>query len=282
MRYSYASLLLATLTILSTSAYAQLSRTYVSGTGSDSNNCSRTSPCATWNAALAATAAGGYITALDSGDFGPMAIAQSVTVDGGAGTAIADGIKATLGSADSVTLRSLTAFSTEGIGVWIAGTGTANLMKMRVVAPSFGISTAGPVTIRDTVFEGTPGSNTGIYLIGTSTTTSILENVSVRGFSTGLGILGKVTAKNCDFSFNTTWGVYAAQALVNLDGNKILYNGTGVHADRSATIRLTNNTILDNGTGISTLNGGVIISFNDNRLKGNDADGTPSTTYFER
>ena len=46
-------------------AHAQATRTWVSGVGDDNNPCSRTSPCMTFAGAIAKTAAGGEIDALD-------------------------------------------------------------------------------------------------------------------------------------------------------------------------------------------------------------------------
>src|ERR1700727_746960 len=76
-------------------ACAQATRTWVSGVGSDANPCSRTAPCLTFSGAIAKTAAGGEIDALDPGGFGPVAITKSITIDGGGQVASA---MSTLGS----------------------------------------------------------------------------------------------------------------------------------------------------------------------------------------
>jgi hypothetical protein len=49
------------------SVNGQSTRTWVSGTGSDTNPCSRTAPCRTFAGAMPQTAAGGEINALDPG-----------------------------------------------------------------------------------------------------------------------------------------------------------------------------------------------------------------------
>src|SRR5580704_19503273 len=66
-------------------AHAQANRTWVSGVGDDTNPCSRTAPCLTWAGAIAKTAAGGEIDALDPGGFGTVTITKSITLDGGGG-----------------------------------------------------------------------------------------------------------------------------------------------------------------------------------------------------
>ncbi len=50
-------------------AWAQATRTWVSGVGDDANPCSRTAPCKTFAGAISKTAAGGVINALDPGGF---------------------------------------------------------------------------------------------------------------------------------------------------------------------------------------------------------------------
>ena len=69
---------LAALIVTGGQADAQTIRTYVSTRGSDANPCTRGAPCLTFQGALAKTTAGGEILALNSGDFGPVTITQSV------------------------------------------------------------------------------------------------------------------------------------------------------------------------------------------------------------
>src|SRR5262245_23923450 len=57
-----------------TSAFAQATRTWVSGVGNDANPCSRTAPCKTFAGAISKTAIGGEIDALDPGGYGTITI----------------------------------------------------------------------------------------------------------------------------------------------------------------------------------------------------------------
>src|SRR5712692_5737967 len=68
-------------------AYAQATRTWVSGVGDDANPCSRTAPCKTFAGAISKTATLGEIDALDPGGFGAVTITKSITIDGTAGLA---------------------------------------------------------------------------------------------------------------------------------------------------------------------------------------------------
>ncbi|HEY3914092.1 MAG TPA: right-handed parallel beta-helix repeat-containing protein, partial [Verrucomicrobiae bacterium] len=67
---------------LTSTARAQATRTWVSGVGDDANPGSRTAPCKTIAGALAKTAAGGEIDALDPGGFGAVTILRALTLDG--------------------------------------------------------------------------------------------------------------------------------------------------------------------------------------------------------
>jgi hypothetical protein len=78
----YLSILAVTLAV-SPMAYAQATRTWVSGVGDDANPCSRTAPCKTFPGAISKTAAGGEIDVLDPGGFGSVTITKSITIDGG-------------------------------------------------------------------------------------------------------------------------------------------------------------------------------------------------------
>src|SRR5262245_62890527 len=55
-------------------------RTYVSGLGNDNNPCTASSPCSTFQAALALTLAGGTIYVLDSANYGPVTINKALTI----------------------------------------------------------------------------------------------------------------------------------------------------------------------------------------------------------
>src|SRR6476469_1756213 len=68
-------------------AFAQATRTWVSGVGDDANPCSRTAPCKTFAGAISKTAPGGEISVLDPGGFGAVTITKSITLttDGGSG-----------------------------------------------------------------------------------------------------------------------------------------------------------------------------------------------------
>ena len=94
------------------SAPTPQTRTYVSGTGSDNNPCTVSSPCKTFQAALALTLAGGEIFVLSSANYGAVTINKAVSITSEGAVA---GVLATSGAAvvisagpnDVVNLRGL-------------------------------------------------------------------------------------------------------------------------------------------------------------------------------
>src|ERR1700691_5869110 len=68
-------------------AHGLSTHTWVSATGNDANSGTATSPYADFATAVANTAAGGTVSVLGPGDYGPVTITQSITIDGtGGGT----------------------------------------------------------------------------------------------------------------------------------------------------------------------------------------------------
>src|SRR6185503_19236298 len=93
-------------------AYAQATRTWVSGTGDDANPCSRTAPCKTFAGAISKTAAGGEINCIDTGGYGALTITKSITVDcknteAGVLVAGTNGFVVTAASTDVIVIRGL-------------------------------------------------------------------------------------------------------------------------------------------------------------------------------
>ena len=77
-----ALLALACLLLGHSLAFAQATRTWVSGVGDDANPCSRTAPCKTFAGAISKTADGGEIDVIDSGAFGVVTITKDLTISG--------------------------------------------------------------------------------------------------------------------------------------------------------------------------------------------------------
>jgi len=113
MRVSFTLAVLAGGLIVATGA-AAAPRTFVATTGADASPCSIAAPCRSFAAAQAQTSPGGEIVVLDSGGYGALTVAQSLTLTAPegvyAGISVLAGVGVTVNApADAVvTLRGLT------------------------------------------------------------------------------------------------------------------------------------------------------------------------------
>jgi hypothetical protein len=282
----------------SLAAYGQ-TRTWVSGTGSDANPCSRTAPCQTFAGAFNKTAAGGEISALDPSGFGTLNATKSITING------------------TGTLASILASGTTGIIVNALTTDT--------------------IIIRDVSINGAGTGTNGVrYLAGKSVT---LDHVWIHGFNsaTGRGVDMNLTNNGNlriidsriqnitedGIRVNTTAGIaeasientivadcggdgleVLANGRVNVSNSRILHNVNGVNSTgaNSATnlddvfvsnnstagirtsassVRVSDSIIANNSTGLSVI-AGTIDSFQGNSLIGNPTPGSFTTTTLKQ
>ena len=232
------------LALAGTPAHAQASRTWVSGVGDDLNPCSRTAPCKTFAGALAKTVPGGEINCLDPGGYGAVTINRSITIDctGTLGSILAPNTTGIVinGADVVVTLRNLAINGTDTglVGVRLLNGGS---LEMRNVAISgFSTPNGAGVSIE------APG-NPNVYL----------DNIAVSRNSTGIRVLAASAPR---------------MMLVSsvLTGN----TNSGLSVDGAAAqVRVGNSTITGNGTGVQPANGARILTYGDNRLDGNAANG---------
>src|SRR5271165_1918407 len=118
-RLSFA--LIALTLLVSGTAHAQATRTWVSGVGDDANPCSRTAPCKTFAGAISKTAVSGEINCLDPGGFGGVTITKSISIicEVEAGVLVAGTNGITINNAAAIVyLRGL---DIEGVGTGLAG-----------------------------------------------------------------------------------------------------------------------------------------------------------------
>ena len=256
-------------------------QTFVSNIGSSNSQCSVTSPCQTFAQALAVTSSGGEINCLNPGNFGAVTISISVTINcegvsnggiqvGSGGVAIdviETGIVVNLFGLDIDGEN-----ADGGTGVNIPAAATVNIRKCKIYGfaqTGNGIllqsSTSGGILVVDSVFI--VNNATGIDL----TSTTGVSNMTVRNSSinnnenNGIyvamngGTHAGVTIEQTTLAFNTAYGlaVYGAGAVAVIGGSAVVNNATGVH----------------------TLNGGIVYSFKNNQIGGNNHDGTPLTAY---
>ena len=273
-------------------AQAQSLRTWVSGVGDNANACDRTAPCRTFSGALAKTVAGGEISVLDSGSFGPVTITQAVTISGtGHLTSIlapgTDGIVVNAGLNDRVILRDLSIngveTGTNGIR-YLAGKSLLidNVTISGFTTRGIDVSLTGNsgVIVNDTTITGAP---TGIFITTTSgLALATLDNVHLHGLTNGLQVAAnsRVSITRSVISNNSSNGILASAAAsqTNVENCLVALNEVaGINASVSGTaIRISNNDILNNTSGIVIAAGATVFSAGNNRVAGNGGTTAPN------
>ncbi|MDP9057392.1 MAG: right-handed parallel beta-helix repeat-containing protein [Pseudomonadota bacterium] len=225
-------------------AFAQATRTWVSGVGDDANPCSRTAPCKTFAGAMSKTATAGEINVLDPGGFGVVTINHSITiradhVEAGVLATGTNGITVAAGPIDQVVLEGL---DIEGLGSGLDGIAIQSAGEVLIKNCNIHQFTRNGVTIttnamvRVIIRASTIGENGGSGVVVNSTPgfghVRIFDSLILTNTSDGVQVNG---AANEALLSN-------AQILGNL---RQLNVSTGVSG--GIIYSLGNNTILNSG-----------------------------------
>ena len=292
---SYRSRLVLTALIsigFSAGAFAQATRTWVSGVGDDANPCSRTAPCKTFAGAISKTAAGGEISVLDPGGFGAVTITKAITINGegveagilGAGT---NGVNVNAGAADRVFLRGLRiqggGTGLNGIRYLAGGALTVDNCVINAFTGS-GIdaepSTSNArLTVIDCKVVDTAGNGILMKPSGSGSIAGSVVRTQVHGCSGGLRVEGAGFASVLDSAFtrNTANGIACfSGGVISAAHSMSSQNGGGLVAN-NGVIRITDLVVTDNSThGLNPQTPNSILSFGDNKIAGNNPDNAPS------
>ncbi|MCP3168706.1 putative Ig domain-containing protein [Myxococcus qinghaiensis] len=286
----------------STPAWAQATRTWVSGMGDDANPCSRTAPCRTFAGAISKTAAGGEIDALDPGVFGAVLITKAITIDGGpdGGKVLASGaqgITISAGPQDVVVLRRLslngsaTPPGTTGI---VFNSGRALHVERSQVRGfqqdgiRFMPTAGGQLVVDDVVASG--NGSAGVRVGGTAgAVTAFISRSTLSSNRLGLwlGAGGTATVHELTASDNAEAGIWArtidgGKASLNVERARLTHNGVGLHAasvgSGSQTLLRLSRTAVDANVLATTrlIGAGTVLSFGDNRMAGGSSSTCPA------
>jgi hypothetical protein len=285
---------------ISTPAFGQATRTWVSGVGDDVNPCSRTAPCKTFAGAISKTAPGGEISVLDPGGFGGVTITKSITIDGGGigGSILALNFNAVLinGAGIIVNLRNLTingGNGTTGNGVRILNAGAVNLNHVSIQnfagnttnGRGVAIETSAAnvrVTLNDVeiynlgfvgIHSNPSGGNVLLTVSNTRVQRTTFSSIQLRQLTTAMidhstltdsGVAGLTTEL-------TTATAHVSNSLIanNVHG---IFNGAG----GNPTTRLFNNVITANTTTGLAINSGSVFSYGNNAIRGNAGNEAPT------
>jgi len=291
-----------------TEAHA-IPRTFVSGGGSGTA-CNRAAPCATFQLAHDATDANGEINCIDAGDFGPVHITKSITIDctGTVGSISAAASDAILVDAPGATVR-VRNLTLEGFGAGFVGVDVIGAKAVFVegcVFDSFnnaiqflpGDSADTTLFVSDSIlrlsaFAGiligpTPNPN--------SSPRATIDGVRLEHNGTGIRVTGMfasglsiVHLRNSLARRNVGDGIKVDTAgskvlSVTADRTSATLNGAnGVAASgANAFVVLGRSTAVSNGTGIAPGGGGAVFSYGNNHLSGNVTDVNPTATLSLR
>ena len=284
------------------------SQTFVSATlGSDSNPCTRMSPCLTFAAALAQTNAGGEIDVLDPGDFGPVTITKAISIDGDAvgvaGTIPSpgtSGIVVSAGARDSINLRGLifdgvNASGTSGV-VFLSGARlhieNCVFLGFTAAGMTFSPGTGSAVTTQLVVQDTTIRNNaTGLLIrpTGGIAANAVLRRLHIDN-NTGEGLRvdgtaasGAINATLADStaSLNAGNGIDAVSGLGNVDIMRVVAasNGSaGIQSNQSsggtASVTVGGSVIYGNNFALEAISGAGLLSYANNQVIGNVTNGS--------
>ena len=290
--------------VLPASAFAQATRTWVSGVGDDVNPCSRTAPCKTFAGAISKTARGGEINCLDPGGFGGLTITKSITIkcqytEGGAlvggGNGFLVNITDPADTASSVTLRGLDIFGlgTTAGAAGLNGVRILSAKKVQILDSEIWGFTSNGIDFEPSnssaqllVVDSHIHDNGGNGVVNAPTSTGTGAKAVLRRNIIAYNTCGvTATQFGMNATFATNCGTNAANAntpiatvtslentITNNSLNAIFSRGT------NATNRIGLNQITNNTNGLAAQDSGKILSWQNNFLAGNGTDGAPTGT----
>jgi len=277
-----AAALALVVTLPAAPANAQAIRTFVSTAGSDSNPCSITQPCRHFSAAVAATAVGGEVDALDPGAYGSFTISHAITIEGQGWSYLAPpaggaAITINAGASDNINIRGVSlngAGITGGTNGIVFNSGDSLTVTDCVVqnlqnAGGGSLTTGIGIFMRPTsgairfVITNTTVSNNGfigIYYVppsGSATATGVIDHVVATNNLSGIAIDnssggGSTTAaiSNSIASNNTSAGIgvqnNSAGLAVSIDNTGVSANRTGIFASNTPQVTLDRSVITAN------------------------------------
>ena len=281
---------------LTSLAQAQAPQTFVSAQrGDDANRCSLTDPCRSVERALSEVQAGGDVIIIDSGDYAPFVIKQSVTVNAAPGVhAGVEGdpfhaVTVSVEPADVVVLRGLSlspagAGSNNGIRVTDAGSVHVEncVIDGFVRGINFSLASSGQLFVKDTTIRN---CNAGLVVETTSgTARATVEHCRLEksfyglfaGYGSKVVVRDSVAAGN-SVGFRVIANTAGTRAEANIENSAAVGGGFGISAHgggAGTVVRVSNSTVTDNNTGVDSVAGAALLSRGNNTVEGNTTDGS--------
>jgi Right handed beta helix region len=294
--------LLAGALLTSPAEAQQRERDFVASYGSDSNPCSFTQPCRTFQAAVNAVLAGGEITAIDSAGFGAIVINKAVTITSPAGVeasiapiANSTAIEIDAGPNDAVAIRGLTleGAATGRSGVIFNSGGALEIQNCIIrnftdtgvfVDPT----TFMTLLIQDTLIADNPTAGITVQPPQPLAVTATFDRLTVvnngygifLGGSPSNGYVIEATISNSTINASSTTGIvtmssssHGGEVFVGIHDVTISsggFLGTAISASGPGTlVTISRVMAFNNSTGIVISGGAFVDTAGNNDLKGN-------------
>ncbi len=289
--------LLALLAFSASTASAQTLRTYVSGLGDDANPGTRLAPMRTFQAAHDNTLPGGEINCLDAGNFGPVAIGKSLTIDGrGVAAGISGGVGfgvAVVGATGTinVVLRNLdltgheTTASGNSIGVRVTGSAVVKIERCTIngfgdAGIDFRTNTAASsLYVSDCSVHNCNAQGIIVNPVSATCTATIIRTIISECGGAGVRSEPGATVFAKEVTATGNGGGFSATAGSNMTVSNCTstFNGQGV-ATGGVTELIATDVFRNAGPGLFKSGAGLLRSNKNNRVFGNNPDGTPNGT----
>jgi hypothetical protein len=304
--------ILFSIAVLTTSAHAQATRTWVSGVGDDANPCSRTAPCKTFAGAISKTAAGGEINCIDPGGFGGVTITKAMMIDcsnteAGVLVSGSNGITVSAGASDVVVLRGLDIIGTASVpalnGIRFVSGAALHVEKCTIReflsggTNRFGILFQPAATSELYVTEsyitnngsGSAGGGIMIRATGSGSAKVIIKNANVDNNITGITADGGSTTGDTTLTVRDSVSAGASftgisvvtpaagggQSIIDIYNSSIFHNATGISSfGPKSVVVLSGSHVSGNGTALNAASSGQILTYQNNDLNTNGANGS--------
>lgn len=294
------------------SAEAQLPyRSFVSGTGSDANPCSRAQPCQSLPRGISAASTGGEVYVLDAideqGIFAPITVPKSISIIGaGARIGISGRFIISPEAGGQVLIKGLdlNAVAPTNPAIEVTATGGVSLVidDCTIQNGSSGIyfapggTATSNLVVRNSVVSRNAGlgggssiNNAGILIWPQSTgkAVAVIENVNVnnnvygiRAFDYSIVTIRNSVASQSFWAGIRSESVAGGPVSVFVEHSQVSHNGgSGVVAvNPAAILRISDVTITNNASGINYVGGGTVCSFGNNSVDGNAGTLLPTCT----
>ena len=219
-------------------------RSFVSNSGSDTNNCSVTATCRTLARALAATNPGGEIVVVNAGSYDPATIAQPVAITA---SGVAASITATSGNA--LTINTPGNVTVGGLSLHGQGTGHDGVLVQQV-----GVLRLYNVTAENFSNDGVEFDATGKLALYNSRLTDNQYGLAVLNGS------AEAFVHNTAFDHNSLAGVYAPFGVTAVSESSAHYNGAGFNSAGGTLVIGRSNAVL-NHTGMAAAGVTAVLQF---------------------